>query len=137
DQHGPRACRSSRSRVRTLRMGAVSAATSSQQGATWSARTLRDRTPMNMGRRLVVSTLAVVVVVVLLLGVPLGVAMRNGIESSANDSLRTEAQRLLNTVEVNGELGKPIDPTSLNPLVSHDRSATVTLPDHTVLQLGT
>jgi signal transduction histidine kinase len=91
---------------------------------------------MTMGRRLVVSTLAVVVVVVLLLGVPLGVAMRNGIESSANDSLRTEAQRLLNTVEVNGELGKPIDPTSLNPLVSHNRSATVTLPDRTVLQLG-
>jgi signal transduction histidine kinase len=91
---------------------------------------------MTMGRRLVVSTLAVVVVVVLLLGVPLGVAMRNGIESSANDSLRTEAQRLLNTVEVKGELGQAIDRTSLDPLVSHDRSATVTLPDHSVLQLG-
>jgi signal transduction histidine kinase len=91
---------------------------------------------MSMGRRLVVSTLAVVVVVVLLLGVPLGVAMRNGIESSANDSLRTEAQRLLNTVEVKGELGQAIDRTSLDPLVSHNRSATVTLPDHSVLQLG-
>jgi len=89
-----------------------------------------------MGRRLVISTLAVVVVVVLLLGIPLGVAMRNGIESSANDSLRTEAQRLLNTVEVRGELGEPIDRDALDRLVSRNRSAKVTLPGHQVIQLG-
>jgi signal transduction histidine kinase len=89
-----------------------------------------------MGRRLVVSTLSVVVVVVLLLGVPLGVAMRNGITSSANDSLRTEAQRLLNTIEVRSELHEPIDKESLDRLVSRDRSASVVLDDHPALTLG-
>jgi signal transduction histidine kinase len=87
---------------------------------------------------LVVSTLAVVVVVVLLLGVPLGVAMRNSIENSGNDSLRTEAQQLLNTVEVRGELGEPLDREALGrlSLVSRSRSATIKLPDHQVIQLG-
>jgi signal transduction histidine kinase len=89
-----------------------------------------------MARRLVVSTLAVVVVVVLLLGVPLGVAMRNGILSSANDSLRAEAQRLLNTIQVRAELGEGIDNESLDRLVSRNRSATVVLEDGRVLTLG-
>ncbi|MGQ0842589.1 MAG: ATP-binding protein [Sporichthyaceae bacterium] len=89
-----------------------------------------------MARRLVLSTLAVVVVVVLLLGVPLGVAMRNGILSSANDSLRSEAQRVLNTIQVRAELGDAIDSEALNRLVSPNRSATVVLDDDRVLTLG-
>ncbi|WP_019875688.1 ATP-binding protein [Sporichthya polymorpha] len=89
-----------------------------------------------MGRRLVLSTLSVVIVVVFLLGVPLGVAMRNGIESSANDSLRAEAQRLLNTVEVRIELGEKVDASALARLVSRDRSATVRLPGGENFPLG-
>ncbi len=89
-----------------------------------------------MGRRLVLSTLSVVIVVVFLLGVPLGVAMRNGIESSAGDSLRAEAQRLLNTVEVRGELGEKVDRGSLQRLVSRDRSASVVLAGGETIALG-
>lgn len=89
-----------------------------------------------MGRRLVLSTLSVVIVVVFLLGVPLGVAMRNGIESSAGDSLRAEAQRLLNTVEVRGELGEKVDVGSLERLVSRDRSASVVLTGGQTIALG-
>ncbi len=89
-----------------------------------------------MGRRLVLSTLSVVIVVVFLLGVPLGVAMRNGIESSAGDSLRAEAQRLLNTVEVRGQLGESIDKPNLERLVSRDRSATVILTGGQTIELG-
>jgi signal transduction histidine kinase len=89
-----------------------------------------------MGRRLVISTLSVVIVVVILLGVPLGVAMRNGIESSAADAVRAEAQRLLNTVEVRGELGEKIDAASLR-LTDPDRSATVLLaPNQPIIRLG-
>jgi signal transduction histidine kinase len=89
-----------------------------------------------MGRRLVLSTLSVVIVVVFLLGVPLGVAMRNGIESSAGDSLRAEAQRLLNTVEVRGQVGESIDKPILERLVSRDRSATVILTGGVKIELG-
>jgi signal transduction histidine kinase len=89
-----------------------------------------------MGRRLVISTLSVVIVVVILLGVPLGVAMRNGIESSAADAVRSEATRLLNNVEVRAELGETIDANSLR-LTDPNRSATVTLaPNLPVIKLG-
>ncbi|MBA3744850.1 ATP-binding protein [Sporichthya sp.] len=89
-----------------------------------------------MGRRLVLSTLSVVVVVVFLLGVPLGVAMRNGIQSSAADSLRAEAQRLLNTVEVRTARGEQVDQESLQRQVSQDRSATVVLTGGQTILLG-
>ena len=89
-----------------------------------------------MGRRLVLSTLSVVVVVVFLLGVPLGVAMRNGIESSADDSLRAEALRVLNTVEVRISLGERVDKQNLERLVSRDRSATVVLTGGQTIALG-
>ncbi|MGQ0624878.1 MAG: ATP-binding protein [Sporichthyaceae bacterium] len=89
-----------------------------------------------MGRRLVLSTLSVVIVVVLLLGIPLGVAMRNGIESSADDSLRAEAQRLLNTVEVRAELAETVDAPSLQRLVSRERSARVEIPGALPITLG-
>src|SRR5690349_76127 len=89
-----------------------------------------------MGRRLVLSTLSVVIVVVFLLGVPLGVAMRNGIESSANDSLRAEANRLLGAVEIRQSLDENVDAASLQRLVSTDRSATVVLPGKPNIALG-
>jgi len=89
-----------------------------------------------MGRRLVLSTLSVVIVVVFLLGVPLGVAMRNGIESSANDSLRAEANRLLGAVEIRQSLDETVDSGSLQRLVSADRSATVVMPGKPNITLG-
>lgn len=89
-----------------------------------------------MGRRLVLSTLSVVIVVVFLLGVPLGVAMRNGIESSANDSLRAEANRLLGAVEIRQSLDETVDAGSLQRLVSADRSATVVMPGKPDIMLG-
>ncbi|MGQ0630108.1 MAG: ATP-binding protein [Sporichthyaceae bacterium] len=89
-----------------------------------------------MGRRLVFSTLSVVIVVVLLLGIPLGVAMRNGIESSADDSLLAEAQRLLNTVEDRRAFNETVDAPSLQRLVSRERSATVAIPDALPITLG-
>jgi signal transduction histidine kinase len=85
---------------------------------------------------LVLSTLSVVIVVVFLLGVPLGVAMRNGIESSANDSLRAEANRLLGAVEIRQSLAETVDAASLQRLVSTDRSATVVLPGKPDITLG-
>jgi signal transduction histidine kinase len=74
------------------------------------------------------STLAVVVVVVILLGVPLGVAMRNAIDSSAHESVRRDAQGLLSTVEVRAELAEPIDAANLDRYVSGDRFARIVLP---------
>jgi signal transduction histidine kinase len=85
---------------------------------------------------LVLSTLSVVIVVVFLLGVPLGVAMRNGIESSANDSLRAEANRLLGAVEIRQSLDETVDSGSLQRLVSADRSATVVMPGKPNITLG-
>jgi len=81
-----------------------------------------------VSRRLVLSTLAVVIVVVILLGVPLGVAMRNAIDSSAHERVRRDAQGLLDTVEVRAELGEPINAASLGRYVSSERFARVVLP---------
>lgn len=89
-----------------------------------------------MGRRLVISTLSVVVVVVVLLGVPLGVAMRNGIVSSAHESVQSEAQQLLNTIEIRGELGEKIDKASLERLLSGERSAHIIIPGSPELDIG-
>jgi signal transduction histidine kinase len=81
-----------------------------------------------VSKRLVLSTLAVVIVVVILLGVPLGVAMRNAIDSSAAERVRRDAQGLLDTVEVRAELGEPIDEQSLRRYVADKRFARVVLP---------
>jgi signal transduction histidine kinase len=91
-----------------------------------------------VSRRLVLSTLAVVIVVVILLGVPLGVAMRNAIDSSAHEDVRRDAQGLLDTVEVRAELGEPIDQANLKRYVSADRYAVIVLPaTGTSIKIGT
>jgi signal transduction histidine kinase len=89
-----------------------------------------------VGRRLVISTLSVVVVVVVLLGVPLGVAMRNGIVSSAHESVRSEAQQLLNTIEIRGERGEKIEKASLERLLSDGRSAHIIIPGTPSFDIG-
>jgi len=81
-----------------------------------------------VSRRLVLSTLAVVLVVVALLGAPLGVATSNSIKSNAEESVRQEAQELLTTVEVRSELGDQLDSAQLNQYVSRGRYARVVMP---------
>ena len=89
-----------------------------------------------MGRRLVISTLSVVVVVVVLLGVPLGVAMRNGIVSSAHESVQSEAVQLMQTVEFRGERGEPIEKDALERGFPSQRSAHIVIPGSPEIDIG-
>jgi signal transduction histidine kinase len=81
-----------------------------------------------VSRRLVLSTLAVVLVVVVLLGAPLGVATTNSIKSNAEESVEQDAQKLLGAVEVRLELDQPVDSAGLKEYVSKGRYAKVILP---------
>jgi signal transduction histidine kinase len=81
-----------------------------------------------VSRRLILSTLAVVLVVVALLGAPLGVATSNSIKSNAEESVQQDARKLLRSVEVRLELGQRLDSAELGEYVTKGRYARVILP---------
>ncbi|MEY9877445.1 signal transduction histidine kinase [Streptacidiphilus sp. MAP12-33] len=66
-----------------------------------------------MKRRLLNSTLAVVLVTVALFSVPLALVEKRSIESTAQDAVRTEAIHILGVIENRYAANEPIDPAAL------------------------
>ncbi|MEZ0065278.1 signal transduction histidine kinase [Streptacidiphilus sp. MAP12-20] len=91
-----------------------------------------------MRRRLLNSTLAVVLVTVALFSVPLALVEKRSIEGAAQDSVKTEAVHLLGVVENRYAAKEPIDPSALTGLndKGSQRYATVQIPGRETIKLG-
>ncbi|MEZ0093436.1 ATP-binding protein [Streptacidiphilus sp. EB129] len=91
-----------------------------------------------MKRRLINSTLAVVLVVVVLFLVPLALVEKRSIESNAQQQVTTEAMHLLGVIENRLVAGEQIDTEALTGLTSQDaqRYAVVQMPGQAVITLG-
>ncbi|MDX6363397.1 MAG: hypothetical protein QOC85_2407, partial [Streptomyces sp.] len=89
-----------------------------------------------MRRRLISSTLAVVLVVIAVFGISLVFVETRTIESSAKDAVQSEAVRLVGTVENRILAGEPVDARSLDRQIAEDRYAVVRVPGHTAVLLG-
>src|SRR5688572_18627788 len=89
-----------------------------------------------MRRRLVTSTLVVVLVVVALLGTPLALVETRSIESRAQGQVRAEASRLLTTIELYRELGERTDARSFIWHVNAGRYAVIRMPGAAPITLG-
>ena len=92
-----------------------------------------------MKRRLITSTLAVVLVVIALFSVPLGVVETRSIQSNAQSQVTTEALHLIGVVENRLVADEPIDAEALSGLASQNaqRYAVVTVPGQAPITLGT
>ena len=91
-----------------------------------------------MKRRLITSTLAVVLVVIALFSVPLGVVETRSIDSNAHSQVTTEALHLIGVVENRLVADEPIDAEALSGLASQNaqRYAVVTVPGQAPITLG-
>lgn len=74
-----------------------------------------------MRRRLILSTLAVVLVVVAVFGISLVIVESRTIENSTRDSVRAEASRLVSTVESRVVAGERVTEASIGVTASKDR----------------
>ncbi|KWX02415.1 sensor histidine kinase [Carbonactinospora thermoautotrophica] len=90
-----------------------------------------------MRSRLLSSTLTVVLVVVVLLGVPLGVIQARSIESRARDHLQVESQQLASNVELWLENRVPVEPQRLARQLRPDQYAVVRIPGRPPIAVGT
>ncbi|WP_419995496.1 ATP-binding protein [Streptomyces boninensis] len=89
-----------------------------------------------MRRRLINSTLAVVLVVIAVFGVSLVIVETRTIESAAHDRVRSEAVRLFSVVEGRIAGGEPVTPEALHEQVTGDRFAVVRAPGQRAIELG-
>ena len=91
-----------------------------------------------MKRRLINSTLSVVLVVVALFCVPLGLVEKRSIESNAQGLVTAEAQHLVGVVENRMVADEPIDTESLSGLADQNaqRYAVVSVPGQPPITLG-
>ncbi len=89
-----------------------------------------------MRRRLINSTLAVVLVVVAVFGVSLFLVEASLIESSARDKLQSEAARLVADVESRIAAGEPVTEEEMASSVPADRYVVIDLADGPTLRLG-
>ena len=91
-----------------------------------------------MKRRLITSTLAVVLVVIALFSVPLGVVETRSIQSNAQSQVTTEALHLIGVVENRLVADEPIDAEALSGLASQNgqRYAVVNVPGQDPITLG-
>ncbi|WP_406286069.1 ATP-binding protein [Embleya sp. NBC_00896] len=89
-----------------------------------------------MRRRLINTTLGVVLVVVAVLGVPLAFVETHAIETTASDSLKAEAARVLEVVELRLASGEHPDADLLHRQVEPHRYAIVSLPGQPDLVIG-
>ncbi|OIV38601.1 two-component sensor histidine kinase [Mangrovactinospora gilvigrisea] len=80
------------------------------------------------------STLAVVLVVVAVFGIPLAVVEVNSITSNARDQVTADAVRLLTVVETRG--GGDLDASSLEAQIGEDRTAWVRTPGRPAERIG-
>jgi signal transduction histidine kinase len=89
-----------------------------------------------MRRRLISSTLAVVLVVIGVFGLSLVIVESRTIESSAQDGVESEAVRLTGIVENRILAGEPVDARGLDRQIAEDRYAVVRVPGHPEVHLG-
>ncbi len=89
-----------------------------------------------MRSRLLSSTLTVVLVVVALLGVPLGVVQARSIEGRARDHLQVESQQLVFTVGLWLENRMPVEPQGLARQLRPDQYAVVRVPGQPPISVG-
>ncbi len=89
-----------------------------------------------MRRRLINSTLAVVLVVIAVFGVSLVIVETRTITSSAQDRIESEALRLVGIVEANVLEKKPIDPVALGEQLDAGHYARITIPGQRAVQVG-
>ncbi|UGQ09504.1 ATP-binding protein [Yinghuangia sp. ASG 101] len=89
-----------------------------------------------MRRRLINATLGVVLVVVAVLGIPLALVETKAIETTARDNLKSEAARLLETVELRLAAGDEPDTQLLARMVTPPRYAAIGIPNRPVLEFG-
>jgi signal transduction histidine kinase len=87
-------------------------------------------------RRLISSTLAVVLVVIAVFGLSLIFVETRTIESSARDGVESEAVRLVGIVENRILAGESIDAKGLDRQIAADRYAVVRVPGHPQVTLG-
>ncbi|GAA4964287.1 two-component system sensor histidine kinase DraK [Yinghuangia aomiensis] len=89
-----------------------------------------------MRRRLINTTLGVVLVVVAVLGIPLAFVETRAIETTAKDNLKAEAARVLEVVELRLSSGDQPDVAVLERQVASSRYAAITIPGRPVLEFG-
>ncbi|MFF3017813.1 ATP-binding protein [Streptomyces sp. NPDC057939] len=89
-----------------------------------------------MRRRLINSTLAVVLVVIAVFGVSLVIVETRTITSSAQDRIGSEALRLLGIVEADALERKPIDAAALAEQLDLGTYARITVPGQQVVEVG-
>jgi signal transduction histidine kinase len=83
------------------------------------------------------STLAVVLVVVAVFGIPLALVEVRTIDGGARDAVKSDAVRLLGVVEARVLAGLPIRAGSaLSKQIGEGRSATVAVPGHPTVKVG-
>jgi signal transduction histidine kinase len=87
-------------------------------------------------RRLISSTLAVVLVVIAVFGLSLVFVETRTIESSARDGVESEAARLVGIVENRMLAGESIDAKGLDRQIAAERYAVVRVPGHPQVTLG-
>ncbi|NYI06132.1 HAMP domain-containing histidine kinase [Allostreptomyces psammosilenae] len=89
-----------------------------------------------MRRRLINSTLSVVLVVVAVFGLPLLLLEARSIQSTAHDALRTEAVRLAQVAEVQIAAGQPLDLTALKQQSVEGHYAEISVPGRETARIG-
>ncbi|MEU6315676.1 ATP-binding protein [Streptomyces sp. NPDC047014] len=89
-----------------------------------------------MRRRLIQSTLAVVLVVIAVFGVSLVIVETRTITSSAQDRVEAEALRLAGIVEANVLERKPTDPAALSEQLDAGHYARITVPGQPAVEVG-
>ncbi|MFK0255840.1 ATP-binding protein [Streptomyces sp. NPDC090445] len=89
-----------------------------------------------MRRRLINSTLAVVLVVIAVFGVSLVIVETRTITSSAQDRIESEALRLVGIVEANVLERRPVDSDALAEQLDPGRYARITVPGQPAVEVG-
>lgn len=89
-----------------------------------------------MRRRMINSTLAVVLVVIAVFGVSLVLVETRTIEDSARESVRSEAVRLISVVENRRVAGESVVPKALSRQIGADRHARIQVPGQRPIELG-
>ncbi|MDT0548844.1 MULTISPECIES: ATP-binding protein [Streptomyces] len=89
-----------------------------------------------MRRRLINSTLAVVLVVIAVFGLSLVIVETRTIEDSAQESVESDAVRLVSIVDSRLLGGEGVTPTVLREQIEPGRYALIRIPGHDVVEIG-
>jgi signal transduction histidine kinase len=87
-------------------------------------------------RRLIQSTLSVVLVVVAVFGISLIIVESRTIESSAQESVQSEAMQLVSVVESRIVAGEKVTPATMDTTIPHGRHVRIDLPGKPPIDLG-